>query len=392
MTPLEDTAAGAHGVRPGLPRLVLVGAGHAHQTVLRSWAEEPWPSTERIVVSPSERQFYSGMVPGYLQARYDADELTLDVRGLAGAAGARFVPARALRVDPAARVVETDAGPVPFDLVSLDVGSVPVGLELPGVREHAFTLRPMDRAVALRRHVEALARERPRRLRGEPVAVAVVGAGAGGIEVALALDRRLRDCGAEPRVTLVERGPDVLDGYEARVRRRARGILLRRSVEVVLDAEAVAVEPGGLRFADGGRLGADAVVWVSGAAPPPLLDRSPLALGSGGFLRVDATLRAVDGAPVWGAGDCVHVRGHDLPKAGVYAVRQGPVLADNLRAALRGDDPRPYEPQRSFLSLLNTADGKALLRWKGVVAHARWAWWLKDRIDRRFMKRYRVPG
>lgn len=375
----------------GRPRLVLVGGGHAHQRVLRSWAEEPWPDAERFVVSPSGRQFYSGMVPGYVQANYGEDELTLDIGRLAEAAGARFVAARAVSVDPGPGVAETDAGAVPFDLVSLDVGSVPVGLDLPGVREHAFTLRPMDRAVALRRHVEALARERPRRPAGEPVAVAVVGGGAGGVEVALALERRIRDRGAEPRVTLVERGPEVLEGYGSRVRRRARAILLRRSVEVILDREAAAVEPGALRFADGGRLRADAVVWVSGAAPPPLLERSGLPLAPDGFLCVDATLRAVDGAPVWGAGDCVHVRGHDLPKAGVYAVRQGPVLVDNLRAALRGMEGREYEPQRSFLSILNTADGKALLRWKGVVAHARWAWWLKDRIDRRFMRRYGAP-
>lgn len=372
----------------GRPRLVLVGGGHAHQRVLASLADEDWPDVERILVSPSARQLYSAMVPGYLQDRYRKEELTLDIARLAEQAGARFVRAGALRVDAKARVVETEEGPVPFTLASLDIGSIPLGLDLPGVREHAFTLRPMERAEALRQRVEALARDRPRVPGGDAVAVAVVGAGAGGVEVALAVDRRIRDCGAAPRVSLVERGSDVLEGYSARVRERARRILLRRDIEVILEADAVGVEPGRLQLGDGGVLRSDAVVWVSGAAAPPLLGRSSLPLGPAGFLSVGGTLRATDGSPVWGAGDCVRVQGHDLPKAGVYAVREGPVLAYNLRAALRGEEPRGYDPQTSFLSLLNTADGRALLRWKSVVAHSRLAWWLKDRIDRRFMRRY----
>ena len=144
------------------------------------------------------------------------------------------------------------------------------------------------------------------------------------------------------------------------------------------------------RLADGARLPADLVVWLAGAAGPGLLAGSGLPLDARGFLLVDATLRAVDGSPVWAAGDCATLADHpETPKAGVYAVRQGPVLARNLRAALGDGTPRAYVPQKTFLSLLNTADGKALLRWHGLVSHSRFAWWLKDRIDRRFVRRYR---
>jgi selenide, water dikinase len=218
----------------------------------------------------------------------------------------------------------------------------------------------------------------------------VVGAGAGGVEVALALHRRVRDAGPRPEVTLVEAAPDVLPGYEVPVRRRAVGILARRGIAVVLASAVDRVEAGGVSLAGGRRIATDLVVWLVGAVGPRLLAAGSLSLDDRGFLLVDATLQSVSGAPVWGAGDCVTLADHPgTPKAGVYAVRQGPVLAKNLRAALGHGRPASYVPQRTFLSLLNTADGKALLRWRGLVSHSRFAWRLKDFIDRRFVERYR---
>jgi selenide,water dikinase len=219
----------------------------------------------------------------------------------------------------------------------------------------------------------------------------VVGAGAGGVEVALAVHRRIRERGLRPEVTLVEAASDVLPEYAAPVRRRAAGILARRGVGVTLGSAVSRVEAGAVHLTAGPRAPADLVVWIAGAAGPAWLARAGLPLDPRGFFLVDPTLRAVDGAPVWGAGDCATLADHpETPKAGVYAVRQGPVLARNLRAALGAGTAAPYVPQRAFLSLLNTADGKALLRWHGVVSHSRFAWWLKDRIDRRFVRRYRA--
>ena len=148
-----------------------------------------------------------------------------------------------------------------------------------------------------------------------------------------------------------------------------------------------------MRLGGGARLPSALTVWLAGAAAPALLGTAALPRDPRGFLLVGRTLQAVDGSPVWGAGDCVTLARHpEVPRAGVYAVREGPVLARNLRAALGEGGPRPYTPQRTFLSLLNTADGKALLRWHALVSHSRWAWWLKDRIDRRFVARYRGAG
>jgi selenide,water dikinase len=364
---------------------VLVGGGHAHVHVLAALAARPLPGVEVTLVSPSPHHHYSGMVPGFLQGVYEEAELTLDLAWLAGRAGARLVEAMAGRIDVPGRAVDAAGARLPFNLLSLDVGADPAGLDVPGAREHAVTIRPMRQAVALRARMDALAGA----ARGRPVRVVVVGAGAGGVEVALALHRRIQAAGARPEVALVEAAPHVLPEYAAPVRRRAARILARRGVTVTTGRAVARVEGDAIWLTDGTRLPADLIVWIAGAAGPNLLAGSGLPLDPRGFLLVDATLRAVDGAPVWAAGDCATLSDHpETPKAGVYAVRQGPVLSRNLAAALGHGTSGAYVPQKTFLSLLNTADGKALLRWHGVVSHSRFAWWLKDRIDRRFVRDY----
>jgi selenide,water dikinase len=370
-------------------RLVLVGGGHAHLHVLAQLAGRRLPGVAVTLVAPGPHHHYSGMVPGYLQGTYTEADLAIDLRPLCRAAGAAFVEGRADRVDPAAGTVTVAGARYPFDACSLDVGAEAAGLDVPGAREHALRLRPMARAVALRQRIDdAIAAAR-----GGPVRVVVAGGGPGGVEVALALHRRAADRGGIPVVHLIEAGPHLLSEFAPEFRRRATTTLARRGVRSAMGHAITRVEPTAVALASGERIAADLTVWVTGAAPPGVVAASPLPKDARGFFQVDATLRAADGAPVWGAGDCVGLAGHPaLPKAGVYAVRAAPVLAGNLRAALAGGPAARYVPQSSFLALLNTADGRALLRWRGLVSHARWAWWLKDRIDRRFVRRYQRIG
>jgi len=368
-------------------RWVLVGGGHAHLHVLREWARHPIDDVELVLISPYARHHYSGMVPGYLGGTYEEAQLTVDLPRLARAARARFFQAWVEQVDGAGRLVQAGGVRFAFDVASLDVGSAPAGGRTPGVEAHAFTVRPMSRAAELRAALDArLARGGP-----DPLAIAVVGGGAAGVEVALALERRAAAHAAGCVVRLVERGPVILPEFSARVRRLALRALAARGIEVRTGCRVDAVDPDGVRL-DGERMAAGLVVWLAGAAAPPLLESSNLPRDPQGFLLVDATLRAVGGAPVWGAGDCIGIEGAgNVPKAGVYAVREAPVLNRNVRVALAGraqGTPVPYRPQRSFLSLLNTADGRAIVRWRGVALQSRWAWRLKDRIDRRFVQQY----
>jgi pyridine nucleotide-disulfide oxidoreductase family protein len=366
-------------------RLVLLGGGHAHVHVLARAACEPMEGAELVLVSPFEKHHYSGMVPGFLTGTYEEADLAFDLRAIAARAGARFVRAAAERIDAAAGTVEAGGERIPWDLLSVDVGSAPAGLETPGARERALSVRPMSRAVALRERAESLFSAG----RGRAVPLVVVGGGAAGFEVALALERRARDAGCRPAVTLVEAGEGVLPGFSRRARRLA-GLALRESgVRTRAGRRVSAVERDHVRLDDGTEEPSSLTVWLAGAAPPAVLARSDLPKSSRGFLLVDDTLRAVDGSPVFGAGDCVDLAGHPgVPKAGVYAVRESPFLAHNLRTAIGGGTPRRYRPQRDSLALLNGADGRALWSWRGLSGRSRAAWLLKDHIDRAFVRRY----
>jgi selenide,water dikinase len=325
------------------------------------------------------------MVPGYLQGTYGEPDLAFDLSSIAARAGARFVQAAAERIDSGARTVEVAGERIAWDLLSVDVGSEPAGQETPGVRDHASSIRPMSRAVAVRRHAEELFSSG----RGREVSLVVVGGGAAGVEVALALERLGRSRACRPEVTVVEAEDRVLPGFLPRVRRLAGKVLAERGIRVRAGRRVILVEPDRVRLDDGTDERSQLTVWLAGAAPPALFARSDVPKDSRGFLLVDDTLRAVDGSPVFGAGDCVGIAGHpDLPKAGVYAVRESPVLAHNLRAALDGGLPLRYRPQKTYLALMNTADGQALWRWHGLSGRSRLAWRLKDRIDRAFMRRY----
>jgi selenide,water dikinase len=372
--------------------LLLVGGGHAHVEVLRRLALARHPPARVLLLSPDERHHYSGMAPGYVAGLYAEDELAFDLAALARRAGAELVLGRATGVDPAARrVILADGRSLPYDLVSFDVGSVAAGTDVPGVAEHALSVKPLSKAVTVRRRLEELAADggdggRPRR-------VVVVGGGAAGVEVAFAAARQLDDAGAEREITLLEAGPRLLAQYDEGFHAKARRALAERSIRVETEVPVLEVEAGAVRREDGSRVPSDLTLWLTGPAAPPLFAGSGLPLDPGGYLLVDATLRAPGHDAIFAAGDCATLASRpDTPKAGVYAVRQAPHLWASLAHALAGRDPRRegvlYQPQRGFLSLLNTCDGRALLAWKGFSAHAGWAWWLKDSIDRRFMRRY----
>ncbi len=393
-------------------RLVLVGAGHAHLEVLRRLAEENHPPVDLTVVSASRRQLYSGMVPGYLYGAYREDEIAVEVAPLVERAGGRLVPGRATAVESDRREVVVEAGAepgsapggsterIPYDLVSLNVGSRTLGEDTPGVLDHAAVVKPIQEARTLRHRIDALAaRPAERTAQGvEGRRAVIVGGGAAGVEVtcavATALDRARPRVADEDAVTLIEAGPRILPGESSKVHDRARTVLEERGIDIRCRTRVTAVTADGVEIEALGRastLPAGLTVWVTGAAPPPLLATIDRPTDERGFLLVDETLRSPADERIFGAGDCVSLADRpETPKAGVFAVRQAPLLWQSLRAALDGSSRFPaYRPQREFLSILNTADGKALLRWRGFVAHGRWAWKLKDRIDRRFLSKYR---
>ena len=372
-------------VPPGNTRLLLVGAGHAHLEVLRRLTVERPAGLDTTVVSLDERHFYSGMTPGYLAGQYSVEDISSDVPAIARRAGATCVVGSATRLDPGSREVTLEDGrTLAYDLVSLNIGSLLAGSDGTAAR-HAERIKPLPRAARLKQRLQQLAADTG----PAPARIVVIGAGAGGVEVAFAAAAVMDQAGRTREITIVDRAEQILGGYGERFQRLARRVLERHGIRVRLGTGVAAVQPDRVELEGGtGALPSDLSIWLTGPEGAPLLAASGLPTEPRGFLWIEDTLQSVADPRVFAVGDCGTMRNHPgMAKSGVYAVREAPILWTNLLAAARGEPLIPYRPQRDFLSILNTADGRALLRYKRLSSWSRWAWRLKDRIDRRFMAR-----
>ena len=371
-------------------RLLLVGGGHSHLEVLRRFGRGSLPNVELLMISAYAEHHYSGMVPGFLAGQYREEAVRFLLEPMVSAMGGVFRQGSVASLHPADQaVVLTDGTRVPYDLVSFGVGSRPAGSQSAEVASHASVVKPMSRVVELHHRLLAAAKSESEGA-GKAYHAGVVGGGAAGVEIVLAMDAFLRDEGRRRDLFLVEAGESILEGYPRGFRRLILRIFADRSIRVMTGTRVAGVEPEALLLAGGRRLEAHLTVWLTGAVGDPLFRTSGLAVDERGFMLVDDGLRSVTDQRVFGAGDCVTLENYpDTPKAGVYAVRQGPVLWESLRAAVLGGRPPRYRPQDGFLSILNTGDGKALLHYKGFIVHSRWAFSLKDWIDHRFMEKYK---
>ena len=376
---------------PVLKDVVLVGAGHSHVTVLRMFGMKPIPGVRLTLISREVHTPYSGMLPGLIAGHYGFDDAHIDTGPLARFAGARLYQDEAVDLDLAGRyVICRQRPPIPYDLLSLNIGSTPNTADVPGASEHAIPVKPID---GFLRRFEALqARVLARKGR---TAVALVGAGAGGVELLLAVEHRLRQAVARTgfdasglSFVLVSDVPDILPSFPAAFRARFHAVLAARGIAVITGAPVTRVEAGRLMLAGYGPLAADEILWTTQAAPARWLAKAGLPLDARGFLRVDQTLRVVGRDDVFAAGDTIAFSGRELPKSGVYAVRAGPALAENIRRTLTGRSLRRFRPQREALYLISTGGRHAVGTRNGLVVEGDWVWRWKDWIDRRFMRKF----
>jgi len=328
------------------------------------------------------------MVPGLLAGHYELDDLAIDVVGLAGRANAALILNAASLVQPRAREVICANGTVlPYDVLSIDVGSVPFVGAARGVERNVIAVRPLERLVKGFNDVLVRARD------GRMASVTVVGAGAAAVELALAMNHRFQKELYEvaTHVRVIGDGPALVPGLAPGARVRLRRWMRKRGVEAQLGSAVTEVGGGFVRLASGLEFATDAVFWATGSAAPPWLAQSGLACDDHGFMLTNDLLQSPSHPEVFGAGDCVNELGHPLPKAGVFAVRAGPVLAENLRAAAEGRPLQPFLPKRRYLALVSTGERNAVGSYGTFSFGGAWAWQWKDRIDRRFVAGFRAP-
>ncbi|HKI73627.1 MAG TPA: FAD-dependent oxidoreductase, partial [Pseudomonadales bacterium] len=372
---------------PIAKHLVLVGGGHSHVIVLRMLGMRRVPGLAITLISPDVETAYSGMLPGVVAGYYSEDDIHIDLARLARFAGARLIRARVTGIDPVAQRVRCEGRPeLPYDALSIDTGITPALDDIAGANA-GIAVKPIND------FLEKFEAFRARVAAGKVASAGFVGAGAGGVELCLAVAGRLSKADAAVAIHLFSDKSTILPGYPQSVGERFARHLAGRGVTVHSHFTATRYRDGMLSSAQGENCHLDEVFFVTRAAAPAWLGETGLSLDENGFIKVRGTLQAMTFDNVFAAGDIASVVDFPRPRAGVFAVRQGRPLYRNLLAVLHGRSAKPFRPQREFLSLITTGSRYAVASRNGFSVEGQWVWRWKDWIDRRFMHRFnRLPA
>ncbi len=355
---------------PALRDLVLLGGGHAHVSVLRKFAMKPEPGVRLTLISRELQTPYSGMLPGCIAGTYAPEEIHINLAPLSAFANARLIRAEVTGIDLQARQIQLQGRPpLMFDLLSINTGAEPAA-----PFADAVTVKPISNFLPKWQRIKA-------DLRGGDH-LAIVGAGAGGVELALAARSVL-----SADVTISLYGPSLLPGHNPKTVASVSEVLARQKITWVAErVEGHSDET--LRLASGAALSATHTLWVTHVQAPRWISEAGFETDTEGFLSVDSQLQSTSHPGVFAAGDIAFLREQPRPKAGVYAVRAGAVLADNLRRSLKQQSLRPYRAQKNYLALLGDGQGRAIASRGDWSAYGRMWWFLKDRIDRKFINKF----
>ena len=379
-------------MRPGHIRsdIVLVGGGHAHVHVLKAFAMRPEPGVRLSLVARDLETPYSGMLPGVVAGLYTREQAEIDLVRLATATGVRLIHAEAIGLDRERKRVQlAGRAPIAYDVLSIDVGIVPDLASIVGAAEHGLAVKPIGSFLS--KFDSLIARCK---LPGGPRRIAVIGGGAGGVELLLSVRSRLlaevaasSSVGAEFSFVLVTAG-EILETHNRPVRDAFRRVFAERGVELYEHRRVRELTDSAIKFDEQPPLEVDAALVTTDAAGPAWLRNTGLALSPGGFLATRPTLQTLNDPDVFAAGDCAVLVETPREKAGVFAVRAGAPLADNLRRRIRGEPLKPWHPQRRHLALISTGERYAVASRGAFKAEGAWVWRWKDRIDRRWMRMY----
>jgi NADH dehydrogenase FAD-containing subunit len=366
-------------------QLVIIGAGHAHLTILKNLQEFTNAGHDVTVVSSSSLHYYSGMGPGMLSGIYRPEEIRFDVKKMAQDRGAVFIEDKVVKIHPQEKKIDLQSGQLlTYDLMSVNTGSF-VPVEAPESSDDwVIPVKPIENLLTARNQIiEALKRKE--------LQATIVGGGPTGVEVAGNLDRLVRNESGKCRIRLVT-GTRLLPQFKRGVRKRVRNALMRRQVQVIEGSRMSAIKDKSVTLADGSEIESDIVFMAVGVKPSPLFKDSGLPLGPDGGMLVNQYLQSVSYPEIFGGGDCICFEPQPLARVGVYAVRQNPILFDNLLGFLKNTALEPFRPQKAVLLAFNLGDGTAVVQWHSLVFGGRLGFVLKNYIDQAFMKNFQVSG
>ncbi len=363
-----------------MSHLVLVGGGHAHLTILKRLGVFSRHGHTVTLVSPDRYHYYSGMGPGLLGQTYSPPQIRFDLQEMVAGSGS-FLHDRVVGLQPALRTLLLASGQsLTYDVASFNVGSevvVPPAFERD---ERLVPVKPIVNLETARQRLLAMPE-------GQKLRLLVAGGGPAGTEVAGNLRDLLDRTGRLGEIVQVA-GHRLLANFPDRMRTLVLKQFAKRQIDVREGVHLTGYADGRALLDDGGELAVDGVFLASGVRPPDLFQQAGLSVGEDGGLLVNRMLQSVDAPELFAGGDCLCFAEQPLAKVGVYAVRQNPVLFENLLATLSAMPLQPFKPQQHYLLVLNLGDGQGVLHWRGHVLAGRWACQLKDKIDRQFMRRF----
>jgi selenide,water dikinase len=382
---------------PILKDLVLIGGGHSHAIVLKKFGMNPIAGVRLTLITDVSHTPYSGMLPGYVAGLYDFDECHIDLRPLTQFSHARMILDRAIGLDlEKNQVFCQNHPPISFDILSIDIGSTPATLSIPGATEYSIPVKPISKFIDYWDRVKHHVIQNPH----QKMRIAVVGGGAGGVELMLSIQGCLSQIYSSTNSSnnklelhLFQRGAELLPERSQWVGKRVEKILRQQGVKLHLEQTVNAVEAEVeekiISCKSGLKVKCDCLFWVTQASASPWLKQAGLLTDEQGFIQVDDTLRSPSHPHIFAAGDVATMVNHPRPKAGVFAVRQGQPLFENLRRALLEKPLKPFTPQKQFLILIGTGNEKAIAS-RGIIGLGPYSflWDWKDRIDRKFMNQF----
>ena len=378
---------------PVVKDLVLIGGGHTHAIALRMFGMKPLPGVRLTLITNTSHTPYSGMLPGHVAGFYNFDECHIDLRRLAQFAKAQLYIDQAVGLDlENKKVICVNHPPVAFDVLSIDIGSTPASIDVPGASEYAIAAKPVPQFLNQWNQLVEDVTNNPQK----PIRLGIVGGGAGGVELALTMQQHfhqvLKDANlaqAALSIHLFHRGTELMPGHSPWVRRRLHNILSNRGIQLHLGESVCEVLPHKIQCESGLAVECSSIFWVTQASAPSWLAESGLKTDLEGFVLVKDTLQSLFHDNIFAAGDIATMVNHPRPKAGVFAVRQGKPLFENLQRVLLEKPLKPYKPQKFYLGLIGTGDGEAIASWGSLGWQSRLLWRWKDNIDRKFMNRFK---
>lgn len=363
--------------------LLLIGGGHAHMHFMKKYSQQKIDAFDVILISVDNKQYYSGMASAFLEGIYNKSDFSFDLPQICKVCGIEFILGNVEKIDSNKKTIILENGTqIPFDVVSINVGSDVFGKNIEGVNNFAATIKPLSNLINIKNSIKSST--------SNNLTLMIVGAGAAGVEVGLAIKEYSRKLDKKIDISIISSGKQILKDYSIGIRKKVAKVLQQKEIKTILGEKVICVDERTITAYSGKKYLYDILIWATGVTGGAVLRNSEFSSDNKDFMFVNNYLQNINYPYIFGAGDCISFKDYDyVKKVGVYAVRQAPILWENVNNYILGTELIKYVPQKRFLSIISLGKKNAVLYYLGIILSGKLAWNIKDRIDRRFMKNFK---